>query len=150
MGRRTTVEKTAFFLAEQAVAASGNGSVVAANESSTVNGSAFTAVATANFPAPAVALTTGKRFRITASFSGTASAVDLVATVTLQRDGVNISNSATMVISAGHVTAAMACSLTVIDTPTSGSHTYSLNVVMASGTITIPIAQANITVEEKN
>jgi hypothetical protein len=148
--RSIIVQQTAFYLAEQAQAQSANSSSVAANESSTVNGAAFTAVASANFAAPAISLTTGKRFRVSANFSGTASAVDLLATVTLQRDGVNISNSATMVVSAGHATAAIFCALSVIDTPSAGSHTYSINIVMASGTITIPVNQINITVEEKN
>jgi len=152
VGRRSIVQKAELSLAAMAQAQGANSAAIGANGSSTVNGAAFTAQATVNFAAPAIKLTTGKRFRIAASISGTASAVDLLCTVTLQRDGVNISQSPTMVSSAGHATAAIAVALTmVLDAPPDGNnHTYSINLVMASGTITVPIAEAGITVQESN
>jgi hypothetical protein len=150
VGQRSIIEKTALYLAEQAQAQSANGSVVAANESSTVNGAPFTAVGTVNFAAPTTALTTGKRFNVSGAISGLASAVDLTATVTLQRDGVNISNSIPAIVSAGHTTANVFASLSVIDTPPPGNHTYSINLIMASGTITVGVDQVNITFSERN
>lgn len=150
MGRRSLVEKGDIALVALAQAQSANGTAVADNFSSTVNGAAFTGVASANFAAPAISLTTGKRFNVSGAISGTVSAVDVVCTVTLQRDGVNISNSALLVVAAGHVTAVVAESLSVIDTPSAGSHVYSINIIPASGTITVPIGQANITVSERN
>ena len=150
MGRRSIVSKADLSLAQLAQSQGANGTVVAANESSTVNGAAFTSVGTVNFASPTTALTTGKRFNVSGAISGLASSIDLVATVTLQRDGVNISNSATLVVSAGHATADLAASLSVIDTPPAGNHTYSINLVMASGTITVPPGQANITFSERN
>lgn len=150
MGRRSLVQKSELTLAALAQAQGANGTTVADNESSTVNGAAFTGVAAANFAAPSMSLTTGKRFNVSGAISGTVSAVDVVCTVTLQRDGVNISNSALLVIPAGHVTADVAGSLAVIDTPSAGAHVYSINIIPASGTITVPIGQANITVSERN
>ena len=150
MGRRSIVQKSELSLASLAQAQGANGLALAANFSSTVNGAAFTGVGTANFASPSISLTTGKRFRVSGAIYGTASAVDLTGTVTLQRDGVNISNSATAVVSAGHVTANIGTSLAVIDTPPAGAHTYAIQIVMGSGTVTVPIAQANITVQESN
>ncbi len=151
MGRRTLVQKGDAALLALAEATAVNSATAAANQSSTVNGAAFTGVATVNFSAPPITHTTGKRFLVSACISGLASAVDLTATVTLQEGGVNISNSATMVISAGHVTANMDCSLFCFDeTIDVGPVTYSVNLVMASGTITVGVGQVNITVQELN
>jgi hypothetical protein len=144
------VQKSEMALGAIAQAQGANGILVADNESSTVNGSAFTGVGTVNFAAPATALTTGKRFNVSGAISGLASSVDLTATVTLQRDGVNISNSIPAIVSAGHTTANVFASLAVIDTPPPGSHIYSINLVMGSGTITVGVDQANITFAERN
>lgn len=151
MGRRSLVEKADIALAALAQAQGANGSLVAANKSSTVNGSAFTTQATVNFAAPSTTLTNGKSFRVSGAISGLASAVDLTATVTLQRNGVNITNSIPAIISAGHVTANLFASLEVIDiNPPAGALIYSINLVMGSGTVTVAIDQANITFSETN
>lgn len=150
MGRRSVVQKSELSLAQLAQSQGANSLGVAANESSTVNGASFMGVSTVNFAAPSTALTTGKRFNVSGAISGLASAVDLTATITLQRDGVNISNSIPAIVSAGHTTANVFASLAVIDTPPAGNHVYSINLVMASGTITVGVDQANITFSERN
>lgn len=151
MGRRSIIQKSEISLAQLAQSAGANGATIAANQSANINPTQLGPAATVSFAAPAITLTTGKRFRISVSISGLASALDLTGTVTILKNGSAFAGSPNYVTAAGHATADIAGGFTWMDeNPGASAVTYSVQLAMGSGTVTVPVGQASIVVEERN